>query len=269
MPNKFGKPLLHSNHLNKQPLLISWDFLFKTFYLAAFTKKVFSTFCKPSKTVTQEVTSTNNTIVGKTTPADISYFFVDGDGMNSNPFGFDEGEPVAFDASASKNYNLWWLSIAEQGGQQRYKSHGWTSGTVGVYDLTTFWQPSNFENLNTYKVQFAVENNKCINSSWNNLAQFFFICPAGSGCRKASDFEKKIAISPNPAQSWVHLVNFEASNDREYQLAIFDLTGRVVKKIPRWSNENIDVSNLPNGMYALMLRSGKERTFSGRLVVNH
>jgi len=49
---------------------------------------------------------------------------------------------------------------------------------------------------------------------------------------------------PNPAQSWVHLVNFEAANDRDYQLAIYDLTGRVVKTVPRWSNKNIDVSHL-------------------------
>ncbi len=68
---------------------------------------------------------TNTAIVGNTIASDNSgdspTFFVDGGGGNSNPYGFDYLEVAAIDASGSKNYDLWWIAIIENGGQMKMK----------------------------------------------------------------------------------------------------------------------------------------------------
>ncbi len=89
-------------------------------------------------------TYSNTVIVGPTTEADIGYTFIDS--TPNDPFegGYDFGEEVKMNTSASRNYDLWWLAIFEDGLTfNRYRSNGWTSGSTvpnDEIDLTAFWE---------------------------------------------------------------------------------------------------------------------------------
>lgn len=104
----------------------------------------------------------NEVLVGATMPSDISYTFVDIPETGSEA-AYDFGEVARMNTSASKNYNLWWLAIFEDGpNYQRYRSNGWTSGNVpnNEFNLTTFWGPIGsgwqFETFHSYKVQLVI-----------------------------------------------------------------------------------------------------------------
>ncbi len=221
-------------------------------------------------------TASNTVIVGQTTSSDISYTFVDGGGGNSNPSAFDLAEVAKINASASKNYDRWWLTIFEEGGQQRYKSNDWTDGTIGEFNLSTFWAGGTgwqFESLNSYKVQFAITNTQCPNTStWTNLDKSFFICPAGSGCRYGTDDNHlNYNLSPNPVISEaLRIGNFDPAIQQGYYLTIINMTGQVVKNISNLDSSEIDVSTLPNGTYALSLWDDQRtRVFTEKILIMH
>lgn len=224
--------------------------------------------------------ATSNPVpVGATTGSDISYTFIDIPETGSEA-AYDFGEVVKMNTAASKNYNLWWLAIFEDGpNYQRYRSNGWTNGTVpnNEFNLTSFWGPPGsgwqFETFHSYKVQFVIENAQCRNGIeqnptgiWNVLERTFFICPAGTGCRIGEDAQK-IVLSPNPASSVVRLLHFEMDAGREYRLTVADLTGRVVRNMTLTSNE-VDISGIGHGMYAVTIERDGKRIFTDKLVVN-
>jgi len=143
--------------------------------------------------------------------------------------------------------------------------------------LTNFWGQGgsgwNFETFHSYTVQFVIENSRCRNgieqnppAKWNNLDRSFFICPAGTGCRFGAD-DKEIVISPNPATSTIWLQNFEPDLDRDYQMSFSDLAGRLVKFVALTSNE-VDISDIPAGMFVLTVRREGRQVFTSKLVVN-
>ncbi len=220
---------------------------------------------------------TNEVLMGKTVPADNSYFFVDGGGGDNNPFGFDYLEIAKINTTACKNYDQWFLAIFEKGGQNRYASNGWEFSPVGnggIFNLTDLWKDGHsnweFEPLTSYMVQFVVENHACLNGQgWNVNNQNFFICPFGSGCRFDEGAAIETAISPNPTSNTLYLANFTPSPEQEYQLTITDFAGRTVKTIQSWMNEETDVTDLPQGMYILNLTSNGAPVFSDKFVVNH
>ena len=221
----------------------------------------------------------NEVLVGATTSSDISYTFIDIPETGSEA-AYDFGEVAKMNTAASRNYNLWWLAIFEDGPTyQRYRSNGWTNGTVpnNEFNLTTFWGPSGsnwkFETFHSYTVQFVIENAQCRNgieqnppATWNVLARTFFICPAGTGCRIGEDAQK-IVLSPNPASSVVRLLHFEIDAGREYRMTIADLAGRVARSMPLTSNE-VDISGFGKGMYAVTIERDGKRIFTDKLVVN-
>lgn len=232
-------------------------------------------------TYTNGIFATSNTvIVGATTLSDISYTFVDP--TPNDPFepGYDLGEVVKINTSASQNYNLWWLAIFEDGlTYKRYRSNGWTSGTVpsNLFDLSDFWGQGGsnwqFETFHSYTVQFVIENLQCRNgieqnppATWNVLNRTFFICPAGTGCRIGEEAQK-IVLSPNPASSVVRLLHFEMDAGREYRLTIADLSGRAIRSMMLTSNE-VDISGFEKGMYAVTIERDGKRIFTDKLVVN-
>jgi|GEM_PF-501474 len=183
----------------------------------------------------------NEALAGATTPSDISYTFVDIPETSSEA-AYDNGESARMNTAASRNYNLWWLAIFENGPTyQRYRSNNWTNGTVpnNLFDLSLFWGQGGsgwqFETFHTYDVQFVIENAQCRNgveqnppATWNVLTRTFFICPAGTGCRIGEEAQK-IVLSPNPASSFIRLLHFEMDAGREYRLTIADLAGRTVR----------------------------------------
>ena len=56
------------------------------------------------------------------------------------------------------------------------------------------------------------------------------------------------SIYPNPATD---IVNIVSQNDSE--LAIFNATGKEIKRINTIQNNTIDISDLPNGMYFIVI----------------
>lgn len=211
----------------------------------------------------------NEAVAGPTVAADIAYNFEDGEDVNNL---FDFGEPVIMNASASKNYDLYWLAIFENNGPMRYWSQGWTTGsTLGVANLSSLWGSGawNFESLRSYTVQFAIENSQCINSSWNNLDQSFFICPSGSGCRYADTGSGVLKLSPNPAAGMFRITGLDVSGYPDHRLVLSDLTGRQVKNVRLADGGEVDVSDLPNGLYVATLWDNQIRLLSDKLVVNH
>jgi len=183
------------------------------------------------------------------------------------------------DVSDSKNYDLWWVAIFEEGQTfSRYRSNGWQTGTVpnDEFNLTPFWEGNDgrrFETFHSYTVQFVTENSKCRNgienpnpNGWNNLDRSFFICPAGSGCRFGID-QREIVISPNPANGMIWLQNFNPDLDRDYILTVTDITGRLVKNMPLTS-DRISISDLQSGMFVVNILREGESVFNSKLIVN-
>ncbi len=218
---------------------------------------------------------TNEVLVGPTDAADNNYHFTEGNpslGENS----MDLDEDVGMDASASTNYDQWFLAICEQSFNNclRYRSNGWTNGTVGQFDLKGFWQQGGwqFQEWMTYEVQFVVENSKCRNGvevppPWNENRQTFVICEAGTGCRSRAG-DKVITIGPNPASTFVRLGNFDPAVHRGLVMSFTDLSGRAVKSVPLVS-EQVDISGLPDGMYAVNVLRDGHRLFTAKLSANN
>jgi hypothetical protein len=217
----------------------------------------------------------NAVLVGNTVPADNNYDFTEGKPSGGGT-AMDSDEDVGMDASASSNYDQWFLAICEQSFDDclRYKSNGWTNGTVGQFDLKEFWESGGwqFQEWMSYEVQFVVENSKCRNGvemppPWNVNYESFFICGAGTGCRFGAG-EKEITIGPNPAGSFVRLGNFDPAIDRDFVMSFNDLSGRTVKSVPLVS-EQVDISDLPGGMYAVNVLRDGHRLFTAKLIVNN
>ncbi len=225
-------------------------------------------------------TYTNTVLVGATTSNDISYTFIDPTPNDPFEMGYDFGEMAKINTAACGAYDLWWLAIFEDGPTyNRYRSNNWTNGRMpnDEFNLTNFWGQGgsgwNFETFHSYTVQFVIENSRCRNgieqnppAKWNNLDRSFFICTAGTGCRFGAD-DKEIVISPNPATSTIWLQNFEPDLDRDYQMSFSDLAGRLVKFVALTSNE-VDISDIPAGMFVLTVRREGRQVFTSKLVVN-
>lgn len=217
----------------------------------------------------------NTVIVGNTIPSDIATFFVDGGNGNSLPDGFDYGEIVTLNISGCQNYDLYWLAIFEDTAPNRSWSQGWTSGTGGsTFNLTQKWAtPHNWvfgtspTSFSQYTVQLAIENSQCINPSWNAKEPKFSICPQNSGCRYVGTEAKEMAISPNPASNSFRVNNFDPAQHTSHQLSITDMAGRQLKRI-LMSSPEVDISDLPNGMYMVTIWNNSSRIFTEKLIVN-
>lgn len=218
----------------------------------------------------------NEVVVGLTTQADINLSFIDP--TDGNPDAYDYGERAILDTRNCKNYNRWMIAIAEMGGQNRYMSTGWMTGKIGgngeSFDLTGLWQlwittwqfEPLFPSLVSYRVQVVLENNECPNPSWNQQFKTFIVCPEGSGCRLGEPEEPQIRLGPNPAHSSIFLYNYDVSSYPGSLMMISDMAGRTRKTIPLTGNE-IDVSALPAGIYALQIVNEGKRVFSSKLVI--
>lgn len=212
----------------------------------------------------------NSVLVGHTVDSEIKYSFVDVPETGSEST-YDDGEQVTADISNCRNFDLWWLAIFEDGPlYTRYYALGWTHSTPTSLDLTSIWDHGSgwtFEPYHSYTVQFAIENYDCINSSWNNLDRTFFICPTGTGCRLGGD-RGQMVISPNPANSSIFIKNFTPDLGRKYQVFMVDLLGRPVKNLELSSNE-IDVSDMQNGIFTMILTQDNQQIFVSKLAITH
>ncbi|MEL6867995.1 MAG: T9SS type A sorting domain-containing protein [Bacteroidota bacterium] len=224
---------------------------------------------------TTPVSFTNEVLVGPTFNSDISYTFIDIPETGSEQ-AYDFGEEVIIN-NATQHYDLWWLAVFESGPTfNRYRSNGWSNGTMNQFNLTDFWKANNpnwkFETFHNYTVQFVAENRRCRNaiewpaSGWNVLNRNYFICPAGTGCQFDID-DREITLSPNPAKNYIRLDNFDPIQDENYYLRISDVSGRLLISLPIYSNE-VDISELQNGMYIVNIEHEGDLLLSTKMVVS-
>lgn len=75
--------------------------------------------------------------------------------------------------------------------------------------------------------------------------------------------KKDIIISPNPANSWFYI---ELSNNDRVNVSILDITGKLIKQAYYFSNENIDISELKEGVYLIKIQTSNQ-TETRRLMV--
>jgi len=212
----------------------------------------------------------NSVIVGPTDQNDIDYYFIDIPETGAEN-AYDYGEEVVIDVSPSRNFNLWWLAIFEDGPvYNRYVSNGWTQGTPTSIDLSAIWGDANswqFETWHSYTVQFAVENADCINSSWNNYDRTFFICPAGTGCRESRD-PVVISVYPNPASDVIYLDIDDGGSNYTRIVTLYNLLGRQMLRQEVESNR-INVAHMPDGIYSLVLTQDNRPEFVSRILIAH
>ncbi|MBK8954555.1 MAG: T9SS type A sorting domain-containing protein [Saprospiraceae bacterium] len=86
---------------------------------------------------------------------------------------------------------------------------------------------------------------------------FFKIQIGPVDTRQEDEFE--FNVFPNPAKNKVQLT-FSETLEKDAQLSVFDLNGRVCMKqgLPSRRAELIDIANLENGIYVFQIRSGKQ-----------
>lgn len=217
----------------------------------------------------------NEVLVGPTTDSDIAFDFVDPNGGFS-PIAFDYLDEVFIDMSGSKHYDIWWLGIREVGPlYNRIYNPGlnWHFGTATTVNLTALWEQQgwDFEVNHSYEVTLAIENLNCRNgveypgTEWTYLSKWFFVCPFGTGCRSGI-LDEKIFVAPNPAREQIQLVNFIPEFDKDYNILIADMTGRIIKS-EKLNSAFVDISGIQNGIYLVKLFKGNEIFLNSKLVI--
>ncbi len=219
--------------------------------------------------------TSNAVVVGKTVQSDIAYNFVDGGGGDLLPNGFDYQEVVTMNATASKNYDLFWLAIFEDTAPLRFAGIGWNLtnpiggvGSINLTDVLGTSFPPNFgfpQTLSQYTVQFAVENSACINDSWTNKDQVFIVCPSGSGCRFAQPQLNAPKLFPNPSVGSLQVSNLAAG---VYELKVADISGRMVTELQFHAGEEISLEGISSGIYAASIWFNGVRLHTEKLVIN-
>ncbi|MFN0213915.1 MAG: T9SS type A sorting domain-containing protein [Saprospiraceae bacterium] len=190
-------------------------------------------------------------------------------------FNYDETPKI--NTTGTINYDRWWIAIFERGGQNRYGGLGWTFGFIpnNEINLQTVWSQvtngGSFAPITsgvTYDVQFAIMG-QC-NSEWvESGISNFGVCPEGLLCKGVFE-ESDISLAPNPANSSFHLSGIDMNDPgSNYHLKLLDLSGRVVKEFTQVSSDELDVSDIPNGLYAVSLLDGERQVKTFKLSIVH
>jgi len=79
----------------------------------------------------------------------------------------------------------------------------------------------------------------------------------------SEELAKKFTIYPNPAHD---VLNIDNQNQFDYNITISDLTGKSILKQTAEGNTQIDVSNLPTGMYLVKISYHKD-SFMQKLII--
>ena len=101
--------------------------------------------------------------------------------------------------------------------------------------------------------------------TWGFAAKFLMEQWATTLSTNTSLFSNnQITVYPNPATNYIQL---QGTNDNT-QISIFDLNGRMLKKVPYSKNEIIDVSKFTNGTYILKIQEANKTIESKKLIIN-
>jgi len=73
-------------------------------------------------------------------------------------------------------------------------------------------------------------------------------------------------LGSNPTHSLIQLENFNPDLDQNYQASIVDLSGKVVKTLSLMSDQ-IDISELQNGLFILNIEKEGQQVFKTKFMV--
>ena len=73
-------------------------------------------------------------------------------------------------------------------------------------------------------------------------------------------------MGSNPTHSLIQLENFNPDLDQNYQASIVDLSGKVVKTLSLMSDQ-IDISELQNGLFILNIEKEGQQVFKTKFMV--
>ncbi len=222
---------------------------------------------------------TNDIIVGQSRLVDNDWLFTER--FSTSRFGnlpvFQPTDIVRIDATKSKNYNKHYLAIQEfwpDGTQGRWRAKefggygGWINGSMGTENLSDIWDGGTgwgFLENNKYQVQVVIQNSNC--PSWTQVLQNFIVC--STLCRVGGESNpREISISPNPVSNKFNINGIDFNVEKDYQVLISDMSGKILKHFEQVTNNEFDVASMQNGIYIIQVRNKNQRLLSSKLVIN-
>jgi hypothetical protein len=119
------------------------------------------------------------------------------------------------------------------------------------------------------QIDFVIHYN---NNTWNNNNGADFHIPVNNSPTGITDAElqRKVSLWPVPADHHI-VVGVDVAMTGNHRLSIQALSGQILmEQAVEKENFRIDVSNLPNGMYLLMIsNSGGSTVARRKMVVQH
>lgn len=211
----------------------------------------------------------NEITVGAFVQSDVNWNFTGSNLATTNGY-FDPANNVSMDMSGVKNYNGgsgqgWWLAVFEQGGANRYWSNGWHLGALpSIITLQSEFPGIQFSHFPiSYGVQFAVSSS--CNSQWVNLDRNFAYCESGQGCKIAEN--ESISIIPNPTNSFFRLQNLDTRSGNTYNVKLTDLSGRNIKTFEGIGTEDLNISEIPTGLYIVSILNWSNQIYNTKLSI--
>ena len=161
--------------------------------------------------------------------------------------GVDHADPVKI-----FTYNGYFYFVAQSvasGNEEIWKSDGTTSGTnlvMDIYPGGTGSNPSFFNTLNNTYLLFNATTPTAGKELWAfNLPGISLDIPVNASTISLSVF-------PNPATDYLTIL----TSEKEMQIKLFDITGKLIKEFTYSGNAILDVSDCNPGMYFLQCSNG-------------
>ena len=235
----------------------------------------------------------NEVVVGAPAQSDNVVKFLDGNGryINNDPSldrYFDPSESIRIDARESRLFDEYQISIVEfDGGNPNAPARSRSLGNtglvnnfarpLGIEDLRAVWDPTGngpnwqFTVGNAYRLQVTIRNSACPSSPLIDNFQWFYICSAAQLCRGGTD--KAIvsaSISPNPVSNrfTVNGFVFNPTPLVKDQLEIYDLAGKLVKKMGNITGNEFEVNDLTSGAYFISVFRDNQKMFTKKLIIS-
>lgn len=221
---------------------------------------------------------TPSVTIGNTLPAHNKFHFRNEEYVKKDEFCPEE---EIFLSHFSTLHDRYWIAIFEQGGLNRWESTYWRNGYEEFdMSLTDFWRSNHpnwvFEPGLDYEVQYVIEAANCLNNPWNDAYRTFHICEGfqggGSEEKRLSNTAKPVSprfkCVPNPASQSFFIMGLKLETDSDATLAISDMAGKTIRE-EVLSGHEIDVSDLPNGLYIVSLFQDGVRKASEKLMIQN
>ena len=128
-------------------------------------------------------------------------------------------------------------------------------------DLYALYDVDEWEwvNLNANTEFYAIAQGKNVNGEWGEITKVEFVTSLDGTIEIV---ENNFNIYPNPANSYV---NIKSEMTGKGEVAIYDMTGRLVKNVSvsDLSNATIDLSDIEKGIYLIDVNGKKEKVVVG------